>query len=193
MFLHLKWKRAHGLYYLVKLIHIFFTLLVVFYTLVYHGELRTYGPFTNCDQPPNQNTSFLDQDTETRPCSNAIFLPIIITVISFLLLMMHSTKIFQNRHSFDWTLIREYILEDDICHMKKKFLFKDKTWENQLMLSLSFSDWFTHSVTLFISYLRIPLTHLRRNTFLTWVSAAPLQQITLLSWSLIIHVSLTKH
>ena len=26
--------------------------------------------------------------------------------------MMHSTKIFQNRHSFDWGLIREYILED---------------------------------------------------------------------------------
>ena len=114
MFLHLKWKRAHGLYYLVKLIHIFFTLLVVFYTLVYHGELKEYGIFTNCDPPTNQNTSFLDQDTETRPCSNAIFLPIIITVISFLLLMMHSTKIFQNRHSFDWSLIREYILEDGL-------------------------------------------------------------------------------
>ena len=113
LFLHLKWKRAHGLYYLVKVIHIIFTLLVVFYTLVYHGELKYYGPLSGCgnESAPTIITNLSLPETPPS-CKSASFLPISIAIISSILFVIHTTKILQNRHSFDWSLIREYILED---------------------------------------------------------------------------------
>ena len=130
LFLHLKWKRAHVLYYVVKIIHIIFTLLVVLYTLVYHGELKYLIGKDHCRAKPSPTSSAINDTTESletttsmtssdyppyehKPC-NEIWriLPILITVISLFLLAMHSTKFFQNRHSFDWSLSREFIMED---------------------------------------------------------------------------------
>ena len=129
LFLHLKWQRAHVLYYVVKIIHIIFTLLVVFYTLVYHGELKFHQNFSNCDEPPNRTTNTIfandvcnrnvtcypgitDDGHEQKPCENWMILPILIFIISIILFGMHATKFFQNRHSFDWSLTREFIMED---------------------------------------------------------------------------------
>ena len=128
LFLHLKWKRAHVLYYVVKAIHILFTILVVCYSLVYHGELG-HQPgenyfFRNCSNE-SVGPYYGDNDTmittiltnttilkERIPCDYWRFVPILISIISFILLLMHTTKVFQNRHSFDWSLTREYITED---------------------------------------------------------------------------------
>ena len=121
LFLHLKWKRAHVLYYVVKAIHILFTLLVICYTLVYHGELghQTDWIFRNCSNTSHyeDNETILDRtgdtiDNERAPCKYWRFVPILIWIISFILFLMHTTKVFQNRHSFDWSLTREYITED---------------------------------------------------------------------------------
>ena len=100
------------MYYLVKLIHIFFTLLVVAYTLVYHGELKYYGICSDYNYSSHPNDSLIEPENEETACPVAVFLPISISTVSLFLLIIHTTKIFQNRHSFDWSLLREYIAED---------------------------------------------------------------------------------
>ena len=103
LFLHLKWKRAHGLYYLVKVLHIFFTLLIMAYVLIFHGEFK-YGmigsdAFWRCHNSSKINDSSLELETESRLCwSASSILPILIAVISVILGMIHVTKFFQNAH-----------------------------------------------------------------------------------------------